>query len=518
MALVNPNIAMSFRMPEFQAPNALAQYAQIQQIQSGQRQAEVADMQLAQMRQKEKAISDIQAKAAQGGGPTDRRAIARAYIQSGNPEFMQFGLTMETTLDELDAFQNIMGGGRGGAAAAPAAPAAGMGLPAGAQPPGDFTSTEAMGRVPGVVTSPIPDSPPMSAAMPAPANALAPTPPAPTNALTNPVAALRAKRDQLIALGTPRAIQAARSMDADIALMSKTTTASPGSVVLGPDGKVIFTAPAAPLTPQIKEIGVALGSNQPVYFDARTNEQFTSGRDAAGKPTRLPYTGGVNRSTSNVNMPKQESAFETGLGKGQSDRILANQVAAQDAAEILRTNQVGRDLLTSGAITGTGADFLVSLNNGLKQVGIDFGFADSAANSQAYVAALGSNVGRIVKQFGSGTALSDADREYAEKIAGGKIALTETALRKILDINDRASNRVIDLHNKNVAGIKTNIPLTVEKPNFGRPPAAASQIPTAAMPARAAPTPATARTVVRTGTLNGRRVVQYSDGSTEYGN
>ena len=46
----------------------------------------------------------------------------------------------------------------------------------------------------------------------------------------------------------------------------------------------------------------------------------------------------------------------------------------------------------------------------------------------------------------------------------------------------------------------------------------AAQIPTAATPTRAAPTPATARTVVRTGTLNGRRVVQYSDGSTEYGN
>jgi hypothetical protein len=45
---------------------------------------------------------------------------------------------------------------------------------------------------------------------------------------------------------------------------------------------------------------------------------------------------------------------------------------------------------------------------------------------------------------------------------------------------------------------------------------AAAQIPgNAPAPARAAPA---ARTVVRTGTLNGRRVIQYSDGSTEYGN
>lgn len=175
---------------------------------------------------------------------------------------------------------------------------------------------------------------------------------------------------------------------------------------------------------------------------------------------------------------KQESAFATGLGSGQAKAVLESKTGAQDAAEILRTNQVGRDLLKSGAITGTGADFFVGFNNALKQAGVDFGYADAAANSQAYAAAMGANVGRIVKQFGAGTGLSDADREYAAQIAGGKIGLTEASLRKILDINDRAANRVIDLHNKNVSGIKTNIPLTVEKPTFTPPqPSGASLIP-----------------------------------------
>jgi len=41
MALVNPNIAMSFRQPEIQAPNALAQFAQIQQIQGGRQAQEL---------------------------------------------------------------------------------------------------------------------------------------------------------------------------------------------------------------------------------------------------------------------------------------------------------------------------------------------------------------------------------------------------------------------------------------------------------------------------------------------
>ena len=208
-----------------------------------------------------------------------------------------------------------------------------------------------------------------------------------------------------------------------------------------------------------------------------------------GDPRRAEYVAMIKKETTpvagtTVVLPPQEKAFEGGLGKGQSDRILANQVVAQDAAAILETNQIGRDLLKSGAITGTGANFLVGFNNALKQAGVDFGYADAASNSQAYAAAMGANVGRIIKQFGAGTGLSDADREYAAQIAGGKIGLTEASLRKILDINDRVANRIIDLHNKNVSGIKTNIPLTVQKPvGIAPQPAAASQIPTNVAPA-----------------------------------
>jgi hypothetical protein len=48
MALVNPNIAMSYRQPDIQAPNALAQFAQVQQIQNSQLQNQLARNQLEQ--------------------------------------------------------------------------------------------------------------------------------------------------------------------------------------------------------------------------------------------------------------------------------------------------------------------------------------------------------------------------------------------------------------------------------------------------------------------------------------
>ena len=161
---------------------------------------------------------------------------------------------------------------------------------------------------------------------------------------------------------------------------------------------------------------------------------------------------------------KQESAFESGLGTGQAKRIIDSQVAAKDAASIIDTVKTGRDLMKSGMITGAGADFLVNLNQGLKTVGIDAGLADAAANSQAFTANMAGNVGKLIKQFGAGTGLSDADREFAKDMAGGRISLDAKAINRILDINERAARNVITQHNKDVKGVKTNIPLEVEMP------------------------------------------------------
>jgi hypothetical protein len=197
---------------------------------------------------------------------------------------------------------------------------------------------------------------------------------------------------------------------------------------------------------------------------------------------------------SQVILPAQQKAFEAELGKGQADSILKSRVAAQDAASILQTNEVGRKILNSGAITGAGADFFVGLNQALKTAGIDAGYADASANSQAYAAAMGQNTAKLIKQFGAGTGLSDNDRIYAEKIAAGKISMDETAIRNILNINDKAARNVINAHNKNVEGIKTNIPLKIEIPR-GEP--------------------------VRTGTVKsgpnaGKRAFEYADGTVEY--
>jgi len=167
--------------------------------------------------------------------------------------------------------------------------------------------------------------------------------------------------------------------------------------------------------------------------------------------------------TININQV-QESELEKALGKGQGEVALKSQATAQDAADMINTIKIGRGLVQQGIVTGFGADFRVDLGRALKLAGIETG-DDAVANTQAFAATMAQNVGKLIKQFGAGTGLSDADREYAIKMAGGQITLDEGAIKKILGINERAAKNTIEQHNKKYGGIKTTVPLTVDVPS-----------------------------------------------------
>ena len=93
MALVNPNIAMSFRQPEIQAPNALAQFAQIQQIQGGQQAQELNRLQ----------IQEYQRAREEEEGTRNflrGRDLAAPETQSGLAQFGKTGLAYAKQLQE----------------------------------------------------------------------------------------------------------------------------------------------------------------------------------------------------------------------------------------------------------------------------------------------------------------------------------------------------------------------------------------------------------------------------------
>jgi hypothetical protein len=199
MAL-DPNIALGVRGVE--VANPLAQYAQVAQIQSMQNQNQVSQMQLDQMRRDETTLQQIQAKAVEHGGPADLNQIADAYLKSGNPKFVEFGIGLRQKLDERDQVAKIMSMGQPPAARpAPATNALAPTMQAGALGSGTF------GMAPEPRVNQL-----APAAAPAPAaNALA----APGGLDLN---VLLAQRKAFIAMGKP---DMARALDAEIALASK---------------------------------------------------------------------------------------------------------------------------------------------------------------------------------------------------------------------------------------------------------------------------------------------------------
>jgi hypothetical protein len=146
------------------------------------------------------------------------------------------------------------------------------------------------------------------------------------------------------------------------------------------------------------------------------------------------------------------SEFARTLGKEQAKTFTGRHEGAIEASRALQGVQNAKRLLDEGVVTGAGADFLVSFGKGLERLGFNLG--DELDNSQAFLAAQASQVANIIKQFGAGTGLSDADREFATKAAAGDIAMSEDAIREIIRINESAYRNVVKDFNKSVDEIE----------------------------------------------------------------
>jgi len=66
------------------------------------------------------------------------------------------------------------------------------------------------------------------------------------------------------------------------------------------------------------------------------------------------------------------------------------------------------------------------------------------------MATAGRQVGSIIRLFGAGTGLSDADRQYAERIAGGDINVPIDALKRIVRAAKESSLGQINRYNTRV--------------------------------------------------------------------
>ena len=143
-------------------------------------------------------------------------------------------------------------------------------------------------------------------------------------------------------------------------------------------------------------------------------------------------------STSNV--------FADGVIGAAKDNFNIAYEAAQEAQLSLANNTQSTGLIDNNIISGAFGTLTLNISNALITAGlIDEGSTAAAtvANTQAYMSTRAIEVGRIIKLFGAGTGLSDADREYAEKIVAGNITMTEEAMRRLLAMSKIATTNVI---------------------------------------------------------------------------
>jgi hypothetical protein len=135
----------------------------------------------------------------------------------------------------------------------------------------------------------------------------------------------------------------------------------------------------------------------------------------------------------------------------------ANQ-AAIEGVESLRLNNEAVGIINNEIFSGALGEAKLTIAKALVATGlIEEGGStqETIANSEAYTRRRAIAVGAIIKLFGSGTGLSDADREYAEGIAAGTITLDEQAMRRILAMERMGNRNIIKNNNKTVDDLLT---------------------------------------------------------------
>lgn len=168
----------------------------------------------------------------------------------------------------------------------------------------------------------------------------------------------------------------------------------------------------------IKEIGVAEGTREPVYFDTATDTQFVMKADPSGKQMRVPFSGGVDRTTAKTTVTataesKGESAGAVKAAELDAARLKDAQVAAGKAIE--SAGILGQLAKTPQGISGAGADIRAGALNVFSTLGLA-GAKDkeSLANAQKFNTLAGERVLSFIKQLGTNP--TDTDREFARTI------------------------------------------------------------------------------------------------------
>lgn len=179
--------------------------------------------------------------------------------------------------------------------------------------------------------------------------------------------------------------------------------------------------------------------------DERTNDEklydrYVTDERAAGRQP-VPLTDWMRAN-------KSASATRVNIDGGGSDKQVFDNInesakAAQSAVQGLSSIKTARDAVKAGGIFGAGADVRL----GIAKLGTLLGLPSQAVeNTETFRAAIAPQVAALMKATVGSTQISNADREFAEKAAGGSINLDEKSILRLLNVMEKASRAAVASH------------------------------------------------------------------------
>ena len=200
--------------------------------------------------------------------------------------------------------------------------------------------------------------------------------------------------------------------------------------------------------------------------------------------------------------PLPETAFESTVGRKTGEDVVAFVNRAQAAPKnIAKIDEALGILKSGGAVTGFGAENRLNLERAMSLFGNDVKAGKRVVDTQILDALLGSDVFPSLQSMGLGSKNIDtpAEREFIRQVITGTIQLDNDALIRLTQIRRNVETNAIKEYNQKLGSGK-----------FDKYSKAADQ----KLEKIEVPNP-----IIRKGKhKNGRSVIEYADGTVEYGN
>lgn len=192
-----------------------------------------------------------------------------------------------------------------------------------------------------------------------------------------------------------------------------------------------------PLPANIKEVGVAVGTQRAVFLDVNNDQQFTYGVDAAGKQVRVPFNGAVDRTTSRTNIDARApgAPVKTKDWMDFTQNVLSKDPVMNRTSTILSDAPSAIDIIRSSTTNDISAAALPGALARLTGEGKNMSNQDVARFART--GGLDDRLAQDAVKFFAGTATS-VKKDQAEKFA---TALYRGALierrKKLMDESDQ---------------------------------------------------------------------------------